>query len=65
MYQQNTVIHSADIKTALEKQHANLFEDDMLDLSVEMEALKVNCKRDGLLADEDFNTSEETIPLTL
>ena len=62
---ESTISCLPDIKTALEKQHANLFEDDMLDLSVEMEALKVNCKRDGLLADEDFNTSEETIPLTL
>ena len=62
---ESTISCLADIKTALEKQHANFFEDDMLDLSVEMEALKVNCKRDGLLADEDFNTSEETIPLTL
>lgn len=62
---ESTISCLTDIKTALEKQHANLFEDDMLDLSVEMEALKINCKRDGLLADEDFNTSEETIPLTL
>ena len=36
----------------------DLGEDDMLDLSVEMEALKANCKRDGLLADEDFNVSD-------
>lgn len=63
---EGTIICLADIKVAMEKQHANLFEDDMLDLSVEMEALKANCKRDGLLADEDFNVSDTgNINLTL
>ena len=44
-----------DIRTAMEKQYRNLFEDDKLDLSVEMEALTLACKRDGLLDDKDFN----------
>lgn len=44
-----------DISTAMEKQYRNLFEDDKLDLSVEMEALTLACKRDGLLDDKDFN----------
>lgn len=43
-----------DIKTAMAKLHENLFEDHALDLTVEMEALKENCKRDGLLEEEDF-----------
>lgn len=38
-----------NIKSAMEKQYQNLFEDDKLDLSVEMEALTLACKRDGLL----------------
>ena len=63
---ESTIMCLADIKAAMEKQHTNLFEDDMLDLSVEMEALKANCKRDGLLADEDFNVSDTgNINLTL
>ena len=43
-----------NIKKALEKQHDGIFNDDVLDMSVEMEALTTACKRDGLLTDEDF-----------
>jgi len=50
----NTLVCLEDIKLAMDKQYANLFEDDMIDLSVEMEALTATCKRDGLLDDEDF-----------
>ena len=42
------------IRKALEKQHDGIFDDDVLDMSVEMEALTTACKRDGLLTDEDF-----------
>lgn len=52
---ENIITCLGDIKIAMEKQYANLFEDDMLDLSVEMEALTLACKRDGLLDDEDFS----------
>lgn len=45
-----------DIKAAMEKQYENLFENDILDLTVEMEVLTQICKRDGLLTDEDFQT---------
>lgn len=41
-----------DIKRAMDKQYQNLFEDDKLDLTVEMEALALACKRDGLLDEE-------------
>jgi len=56
-----------DIRTALEKQYANLFENDMLDLSVEMEVLTQICKRDGLLSEEDFRLpdNEQGVTLTL
>lgn len=43
-----------DIKSAMEKQYDNLFEDDRLDLTVEMEALTLVCKRDGLLDEENY-----------
>lgn len=46
-----------DIKAAMEKQYENLFENDILDLTVEMEVLTQICKRDGLLTDEDFKTA--------
>ena len=45
-----------DIKSAMEKQYENLFEDDKLDLSVEMEVLTAVCKRDGLLEDDVYKS---------
>ncbi len=48
---ENTIASLVDIRTALEKQYKNLFEDDMLDLTVEMEVLAAACKRDGLTLD--------------
>lgn len=51
----NTASCLSEIKVALDRQYENLFEDDKLDLSVEMETLKIACKRDGLLLDEDFS----------
>lgn len=50
----STVKCLEDIKKATEKQYAALFDDDILDMSVEMEALTIACKRDGLLTDGDF-----------
>ena len=46
-----------DIKKAMDKQYANLFEDDMLDLSVEMEVMTNACKQYGLLTEEDYKKS--------
>lgn len=40
------------IESAMEKQYDNLFEDDRLDLTVEMETLALVCKKDGLLDEE-------------
>lgn len=63
-----------DMEKAMEKQYLNLFEDDKLDLSVEMAVMTQICKRDGLLADdcqipeiaEDLDNAEEQgILLTL
>jgi len=41
-----------DMESAMEKQYQNLFEDEKLDLSVEMKVMSQNCRRDGLLADD-------------
>ena len=54
-----------EIKQAMEKQYKNLFEDDLLDLSVEMKALTLACKRDGLLTEEDFKLQEEEVGIRL
>lgn len=53
---QSTINCLGDIKKATEKQYTALFDNDMLDMSVEMEALTIACKRDGLLTDVDFKT---------
>lgn len=47
-----------NIKSAMDKQYQNLFEDDKLDLTVEMEALTLACKRDGLLDSDAADTAE-------
>lgn len=56
-----------NIRTAMEKQYKNLFDDDVLDLTVEMEALTLACKRDGLLEDENLKlrSNGKDISLTL
>ncbi len=57
----------SDIKRAMDKQYENLFADDILDMSVEMEAMKMAVKADGLIADETVSVTdgEKTINLTL
>ena len=54
----STVTHLGEIRKAMEKQYDSLFDDDKLDLTVDMEALTLACKRDGLL-DEDENAGKE------
>ena len=54
-----TLEHLIDIKHAMERQYEALFDDDKLDLTVEMEALKIACLRDGLLTEEDFQKNKE------
>lgn len=41
--------HLADIRTATEKQLINVFEDDMLDISAEMELMNSSIREDGLI----------------
>ena len=45
------------MEAAMEKQYLNIFEDDKLDLSVEMVVLSQICRQDGLL-DEDYQLPE-------
>lgn len=56
---QIVIANLSEIKKAMDKQYASLFDDDILDLSVEMEALTIACKRDGLLSDEDFKLQND------
>jgi 5-bromo-4-chloroindolyl phosphate hydrolysis protein len=57
--QNNTVTHLGEIKKAMEKQYSSLFDDDKLDLTVDMEALTLACKRDDLLDDKESGENEE------
>ena len=57
--QSNTVTHLGEIRKAMEKQYNSLFDDDKLDLTVDMEALTLACKRDGLLDEEEKVETEE------
>lgn len=61
-----------NVSTAMDKQYENLFTGDVLDLSVEMEAMTLAVKRDGLLTDSgtnfeglNFETKEKVPELTL
>lgn len=56
---QSTARCLGDIQVAMQRQYDSLFDDDKLDLTVEMEALTIACKRDGLLTEEDFRRKEE------
>lgn len=55
----------SEIKVAMEKQYAAIFENDLLDLTVEMEALTQAVKRDGLLVSDDFTITEGGREITL
>nr|MBQ4320317.1 5-bromo-4-chloroindolyl phosphate hydrolysis family protein [Clostridia bacterium] len=50
---EDTVKYLSDIRDAMEKLYEKLFDDDILDLSVEMEVMKLVCESDGLLPEFD------------
>ena len=55
-----------DIRSAMKKQHRSLFEADILDLTVEMEAMTMAFRRDGLLTDAEMSAETSgDINLTL
>ena len=59
-----------DIKAAMDKLYSNLFESDILDMTVDIEAMKLAVKRDGLSdrdmsKDTDTKDEEKSIKLTL
>ena len=55
---ESMVLCLKDIKAAMGKMHRNLFEDDILDLTVEMEVLNMVGKRDGLLEEGTLEMGE-------
>ena len=65
--EQRVIAYLGDIRSAMDKQYTNLFEDDMLDLTVEMEAMTMACRMDGLLSEEgvQIQDGERKIDLTL
>ncbi|MBR3125876.1 MAG: hypothetical protein IKF42_10735, partial [Mogibacterium sp.] len=64
---EKVLTYLTDIKVALEKLYKSLFDDDKLDLHVEMEAMKMAMKRDGLISEDETEVKdgEDTINLTL
>ena len=48
-----------DLQAAMEKQYASLFTDEVLDMAVEMETLKMVCRREGFMPDEPAEAKEE------
>ena len=64
---QKVVKYLDDIQQVMEKQYESLYSDDILDLAVEMEAMTIACKRDGLLSEEDvqMKDGEQVIKLNL
>ncbi len=50
----------SEAKTAMSKQYAGLFEDDKLNITVDIEAMRMTAKREGLL--DDAETSKEAKP---
>ena len=48
-----------DILKALQKQYESLFDNDKLDLSVEMEAMQLAFKRDGMISEDDIRAEQE------
>lgn len=59
----NTIKCLVDIKSAMKKQYQNLFEKYVFDMTIEMEALTLACKRDGLILEDD-ELEDEKITLT-
>ena len=59
---ENTAKCLRDLAGALEKQHAELFKNDILDLSVEMAALTMTCQRDGLISGEELKLQMREMP---
>jgi len=59
---ENTAKCLRDLSTALEKQHTELFKNDILDLSVEMAALTMTCQRDGLISGEELKLQMREMP---
>lgn len=64
---QKVTTYLAEIEQAMRRQHENLFDADLLDMSVEMETMTMACRRDGLLSGQQFHVESggETITLTL
>ena len=48
-----------DIMKALKKQYESLYDNDKLDLTVEMEAMQLAFKRDGMISEDDIRAEQE------
>ncbi len=59
------ISYLSDINRAMERQYQNLFRMEKLDLSVEMEAMTLAFKRDGLISESDYKAEEEAEAIEL
>lgn len=55
----NTIKCLGNIRAAVEKQYQNLFEKYVLDMTIEIEALTLACKRDRLILEDDESEDEK------
>lgn len=62
---EKVVAYLVTIKGAMDKQYENLFKEDRLDMSVDMEAMTMACKRDGLIEDAPPASQTSDVHLTL
>jgi len=64
--QMNMVQYLERFTEAMTKYNASIFEDDKIDLSIEMKALMMACKKDGLITNTvNFEEKDEKIVLKL
>ncbi len=61
----DVIICLGDIKKAMDMQYNNLFEDDIIDFTVDMDAMTALCKQDGLISEGPDDKTETQINLKL
>ena len=62
---EKVISYLKDVDKALSKFYTNLFDNEKLDLTVEMEAMTMAAKSDGLITDEDYKIEDGDHEITL
>lgn len=65
--QRNMMNYLSDFYNAMEKYNTSVFEDEKIDMSVEMKALMMACQKDGLISGNEYSEDkrEDVIQLKL